>query len=157
MTKLEAVKKNYGEDVEFLDEGWGVERFEDNGAIYSIRDDEELERDARENIEEIFNDCYDEKGLKEWVDQNGGIENFYDEEWVNDFRIEDPDTFADMSDEEILDYCKDCDYFCDGYPSEALDMQKMVDYVWDIDGAQSLSGYDGELHYCEGYTVIREE
>lgn len=156
MTKLEAVKKNYGEDAEFLDEGRGVERFEDNGAVYSIRDDKELERDACENIEEIFNNCFDEKGLKKWVDQNGGIKDFYDECWVNDFRIEN-DAFVGMSDEEILDFCKDCDYFRDGYPQEALDMQKMVDYVWDVDGAQSLSSYDGELHYCEGYTVIREE
>lgn len=157
MTKLEAVKKNYGKDIEFLDEGWGVERFEDNGAIYSIRDDEELERDARENIEEIFNECCDKQSLKEWVDNNGGIEDFYDEVWINDFRIEDLDQFGDMSDEEILDFCKNYNYFYDEYPAEALDMKKIVDYVWYVDGAKSLSTYDGDLTYCECYTVIREE
>lgn len=156
MTKLEAIKKNYGKDIEFLDEGWGVERFEDNGAIYSIRNDEELERDARENIEEIFNEDYDKQSLKEWVDNNGGIEDFYDEVWVNDFHIEDPDQFGDMSDEEILDFCKSHDYFYDGYPAEALDIKKMVDYVWYVDGAQSLCAYD-DITYCEGYAIIREE
>lgn len=157
MTKLEAVKKNYGSHVEFLDNGYGVERFEDNGAIYSIYDDYELETYARENIEQLFRDCYTADSLSRWVDNNGGFENFYNEEWINDIRIEDSETFGDMPDEVIIDALRDAGCLEELELDTMVDMEKLVNYVWDIDGAEGLSLYDGKLHYCDGYTVIREE
>lgn len=156
MDKLEALKKHFpdAKNIEQIDSI----RFIIDGTEYSLYDDDELEDRARENIEEIFDSSYDDGSITEWVNKNGGIENFYNEEYIGDFRIEDSDTFGDMSDNEIIDVLKNeyC-YFEDNIPRSALDMNKMVDYVWDIDGAQGLSLYDGNLTWVDGgYTLIRE-
>ena len=101
MDKLEAIKKEYGPEIE-LDKSFDPPRFTVDGNVYSIRDDDELEADAKENAKEIFDESSDEAN-SDWVKKWGGISEFYDEVWVNDFRIEDSDTFGDLSDEEILD------------------------------------------------------
>lgn len=156
MDKLEAIKKEYGPEIE-LDESFNPPRFEVDGKVYSIRDDDELEADAKENAKEIFDESSDEAN-SDWVKKWGGISEFYDEVWVNDFRIEDSETFGDLSDEEILDkleneYC----YFENGYPRAALDFDKMADFVYDYDGAVGLSRYDGNIKYVYGFHVIRED
>ena len=155
MDKIEAIIKNYGEDVE-INENTSPMTFKIDRKVYSIRDDAELERDAKRNIEEIF-DEYSDEDLTKFVNDNGSFIDFYDEVFINDFRYEDPDTFNELSDEEIIDYLNEVDYFYDGYPKTALDMDKLVEYVWDADGAIGLSMYDGKETYCDGYTVIREE
>ncbi len=158
MNKIDALVKYFGCnpcDIREMDED-GI-RFEVEGTTYSLYNDDELEEAARKNIEEVFEDCYTEDGLSDWVKAQGGLSNFYDECFINDFRIEDSEYFGDMTDDEIIDDLEANDYFCAGIPRNALDMEKMVDYVWDIDGATGLSRVDGEINYCEGYNLIKED
>lgn len=157
MNKIEALTKHFGcnaSDISVLDE-YEI-HFDVDGDKYALYDDEQLEEAARKDIEQVFNDCYTDVDLSHWVKENGGLDNFYDEVWINDFRIEDSETFADMSDSEIISYLEEVGYT--GFiPRKALDMEKMVDYVWDIDGAQGLSRVDGNIEYCEGYSLIKED
>ena len=156
MTKLEAVRKDYGSDINFLDEGRPIPRFEDNGAIYAVYDEDELEAAAKEDIRELFFDGLSEQALADWVKKWGGLKEFYNECYINDFRIEDSEVFCDMSDEEIIDFLEGEGYF-EEITQEMLDLDKIVDFIYEIDGAEGLAHYDGELTYCKGYTIIREE
>lgn len=153
MDKLEALKITYPDaEIEQLDDI----SFVIDGTHFSVYSDDELEIEAKEDIKETFEDCYTEEGLSYWVKENGGIDNFYNDVWLNDFRLEDSESFGDMDDEELLDELRDMGYF-DFITIDMLDMDKMADYVWDIDGAQVLSRVDGNIDYANGYSVIRED
>ena len=117
--------------------------------------EDELEKAAKNMIREVFETSYSDSDLSKFVSDYGYI-NFYDEVYINDFRIEDPDTFSDMSDEDIIDFLFMNGYFEDTYPTDSLDMDKMVDFAYDNDGYQILDSY-GDSFYEEGYTFIRIE
>lgn len=157
MTKIEALTKHFGCnpcDIRVLDMDERLFEVLDNK--YRLLDDEELEEEAKTNIEEVFNDCYDEEGLSKWVKDNGGVEEFYNEEYINDFRIEDSEQYGEMNDMEIIRELNELGYF-ETITMDQLDMQKMVEYVWGVDGAQGLSRVDGKIDYCEGYNLIKED
>lgn len=155
MDKLEALKKQYEGDIKQIDDT----TFTINGNTYKCYDDDELEDAAREDIREIWEDLSEVDAEREaFLHRCGGIENFYNEEYINDFRIEDSDTFGDMSDNEIIDYLKDNDYFVNAIPKEAFDTDKVVDYIYDTDGARGLSRVDGEITWVDGgYNLIKED
>lgn len=151
MDKFEALKNAHPDaEIEQLDDI----NFTIDGTNYSVYDDDELEAAAKENIEQVFDDCFDDEGLSDWIKENGGIDSFYNEIWLNDFRIEDSESFGDMSDEELLEELNEMGYF-ELIDRDMLDMDKMVEYVWDIDGAQGLSTVDGSIDYINGYNVIK--
>jgi hypothetical protein len=63
-----------------------------------------------------------------------------------------------MSDSEIINYLNETDYFADGVPSkEAIDTDKVVNYIYDVDGAECLSRIDGSIEYVSGYHLILED
>lgn len=157
MDKLEALKKEFP-DAELIVQLDDV-MFKVDDETYSLRDEDELERDALKEIREIWEDLSEVDFEREsFLERNGGFENFYNEEFINDFRIEDSDTFGDMSDYEIIDYLKEIDYFADGVPSkEAIDTDKVVNYIYDVDGAECLSRVDGGIEYVSGYNLILED
>lgn len=63
-----------------------------------------------------------------------------------------------MSDNEIIDYLKENDYFVNAIPKEAFDTDKVVDYIYDTDGARGLSRVDGEITWVDGgYNLIKED
>lgn len=156
MDKLEALKKEFP-DAELIIQLDDI-MFKVDDETYSLRDDDELERDALKEIRNIWEDLSDIDFEREsFLQRCGGIENFYNEEYINDFRIEDSDTFGDMSDYEILDYLKEIDYFADVPPKEAIDTDKVVNYIYDTDGAECLSRIDGSIEYCSGYNLILED
>ena len=156
MDKLEALKKEFP-DAELIIQLDDI-MFKVDDETYSLRDDDELERDALIEIRAIWEDLSDIDFEREsFLQRCGGIENFYNEEYINDFRIEDSDTFGDMSDYEILDYLKEIDYFADVPPKEAIDTDKVVNYIYDTDGAECLSRIDGSIEYCSGYNLILED
>lgn len=153
MDKLEALRKQYEGKIEQIDDT----TFTIDGDTYKLYDDDELEEAARKNIREVFEDDYTDEGINKWVADNGGLINFYDEVYINDFRIEDSDTFSDLSDNEIIDKLVDEYGFCN-FPRNAFDLDKMVDYVYDIDGAQGLSRVDGNITWVDGgYNLIKED
>ena len=157
MDKLEALKKEFP-DAELIVQLDDI-MFKVDDEIYSLRDDDELERDALKSIREIWEDLSEIDFEREsFLQRNGGYENFYNEEYINDFRIEDSDTFGDMSDEEIIEYLNEIDYFVDGVPSkEAIDTDKVVNYIYDVDGAECLSRIDGSIDFVSGYHLILED
>lgn len=156
MDKLEALKKEFP-DAELIVQLDDI-MFKVDDETYSLRDDDELERDALKEIRNIWEDLSDIDFEREsFLQRCGGIENFYNEEYINDFRIEDSDTFGDMSDYEILDYLKEIDYFADVPPKEAIDTDKVVNYIYYTDGAECLSKVDGSIEYCSGYNLILED
>ena len=153
MDKLEALRKQYEGKIEQIDDT----TFTIDGDTYKLYDDDELEEAARKNIREVFEDDYTDEGINKWVADNGGLINFYDEVYINDFRIEDSDTFSDLTDSEIIDKLVDEYGFCN-FPRNAFDLDKMVDYVYDIDGAQGLSRSDGNITWVDGgYNFIKED
>ena len=155
MDKLEALKKEFP-DAELIVQLDDI-MFKVDDEIYSLRDDDELERDALKEIRDIWEDLSEVDFEREsFLQRNGGFENFYNEEYINDFRIEDSDTFGDMSDEEIIDYLNEMDYF-DVPPKEAIDTDKVVNYIYDVDGAECLSRIDGSIEYVSGYHLILED
>lgn len=155
MDKLEALKKEFP-DAELIVQLDDI-MFKVDDEIYSLRDDDELERDALKEIRDIWEDLAEIDFEREsFLHRNGGFENFYNEEYINDFRIEDSDTFGDMSDEEIIDYLNEMDYF-DVPPKEAIDTDKVVNYIYDVDGAECLSRIDGSIEYVSGYHLILED
>ena len=155
MDKLEALKKEFP-DAELIVQLDDI-MFKVDDEIYSLRDDDELERDALKSIRDIWEDLAEIDFEREsFLQRNGGFENFYNEEYINDFRIEDSDTFGDMSDEEIIDYLNEMDYF-DVPPKEAIDTDKVVNYIYDVDGAECLSRIDGSIEYVSGYHLILED
>lgn len=157
MDKLEALKKEFP-DAELIVQLDDI-MFKVDDETYSLRDDDELERDARKEIREIWEDLAEVDFEREsFLQRNGGFENFYNEEYINDFRIEDSEFFGDMSDYEIIDYLNEIDYFVNGVPSkEAIDTDKVVNYIYDVDGAQCLSRIDGSIDYASGYHLILED
>lgn len=155
MDKLEALKKEFP-DAELIVQLDDI-MFKVDDETYSLRDDDELERDALKSIRDIWEDLAEMDFEREsFLHRNGGFENFYNEEYINDFRIEDSDTFGDMSDEEIIDYLNEMDYF-DVPPKEAIDTDKVVNYIYDVDGAECLSRIDGSIEYVSGYHLILED
>ena len=155
MDKLEALKKEFP-DAELIVQLDDI-MFKVDDETYSLRDDDELERDALKSIRDIWEDLAEIDFEREsFLQRNGGFENFYNEEYINDFRIEDSDTFGDMSDEEIIDYLNEMDYF-DVPPKEAIDTDKVVNYIYDVDGAECLSRIDGSIEYVSGYHLILED
>jgi hypothetical protein len=156
MDKLEALKKEFP-DAELIVQLDDI-MFKVDDETYSLRDDDELERDALKSIRDIWEDLSEIDFEREsFLQRNGGYENFYNEEYINDFRIEDSDTFGDMSDEEIIEYLNEIDYFA-GVPSkEAIDTDKVVNYIYDVDGAECLSRIDGSIEYISGYHLILED
>lgn len=126
-----------------------------DGEIFVGYTEDELEKAAKDMIREVFETSYSDSDLSKFVSDHGYI-NFYDEVYINDFRIEDPDTFSDMSDEDIIEFLSVNGYFEDTYPTDSLDMDKMVDFVYDIDGYLTLDSY-GDSFYEGGYTFIRIE
>ena len=155
MDKLEALKKEFP-DAELIVQLDDI-MFKVDDETYSLRDDDELERDALKEIRDIWEDLSEVDFEREsFLHRNGGFENFYNEEYINDFRIEDSDTFGDMSDEEIIDYLNEMDYF-DVPPKEAIDTDKVVNYIYDVDGAECLSRIDGSIEYVSGYHLILED
>ena len=153
MNKLEALKKQYEGDVEQIDDT----TFTINGDTYKCYDDDELEEAARKDIRELFENDYSDESLNKFVAENGGLVNFFDEVSINDFRIEDSDTFSDLSDNEIVEKLTD-EYGFTNFPRNAFDLDKMVDYVYDIDGAQGLSRVDGNITWVDGgYNLIKED
>lgn len=155
MDKLEALKKEFP-DAELIVQLDDI-MFKVDDETYSLRDEDELERDARKEIRDIWEDLAELDFEREsFLQRNGGFENFYNEEYINDFRLEDSDTFGDMSDEEIIDYLNEMDYF-DVPPKEAIDTDKVVNYIYDVDGAQCLSRIDGSIEYVSGYHLILED
>lgn len=155
MDKLEALKKEFP-DAELIVQLDDI-MFKVDDETYSLRDEDELERDARINIREIWEDLAELDFEREsFLHRNGGFENFYNEEYINDFRIEDSDTFGDMSDEEIIEYLNEMDYFAVP-PKEAIDTDKVVNYIYDVDGAECLSRVDGGIEYVSGYHLILED
>lgn len=155
MDKLEALKKEFP-DAELIVQLDDI-MFKVDDETYSLRDDDELERDALKEIRDIWEDLAEIDFEREsFLQRNGGFENFYNEEYINDFRIEDSDTFGDMSDEEIIDYLNEMDYF-DVPPKEAIDTDKVVNYIYDVDGAECLSRIDGSIEYVSGYHLILED
>lgn len=157
MDKLEALKKEFP-DAELIVQLDNI-MFKVDDETYSLRDDDELERDALKEIRDIWEDVSNVDFEREsFLQRNGGFENFYNEEFINDFRIEDSDTFSDMSDEEIIDFLNETDYFVNGVPSkEAIDTDKVVNYIYDTDGAECLSRIDGGIEYVSGYHLILED
>lgn len=157
MDKLEALKKEFP-DAELIVQLDDI-MFKVDDETYSLRDEDELERDARKEIREIWEDLSEVDFEREsFLERNGGFENFYNEEFINDFRIEDSEFFGDMSDYEIIDYLKEIDYFADGVPSkEAFDTDKVVNYIYDGDGAECLSRVDGSIEFVSGYHLILED
>lgn len=157
MDKLEALKKEFP-DAELIVQLDNI-MFKVDDETYSLRDDDELERDALKEIRDIWEDLSNVDFEREsFLQRNGGFENFYNEEFINDFRIEDSDTFSDMSDEEIIDFLDETDYFANGVPSkEAIDTDKVVNYIYDTDGAECLSRIDGSIEYVSGYHLILED
>lgn len=155
MDKLEALKKEFP-DAELIVQLDDI-MFKVDDETYSLRDDDELERDALKEIRDIWEDLAEIDFEREsFLQRSGGFENFYNEEYINDFRIEDSDTFGDMSDEEIIDYLNEMDYF-DVPPKEAIDTDKVVNYIYDVDGAECLSRIDGSIEYVSGYHLILED
>lgn len=155
MDKLEALKKEFP-DAELIVQLDDI-MFKVDDETYSLRDDDELERDALKEIRDIWEDLAEIDFEREsFLQRNGGFENFYNEEYINDFRIEDSDTFGDMSDEEIIGYLNEMDYF-DVPPKEAIDTDKVVNYIYDVDGAECLSRIDGSIEYVSGYHLILED
>lgn len=155
MDKLEALKKEFP-DAELIVQLDDI-MFKVDDETYSLRDDDELERDARKEIRDIWEDLAEIDFEREsFLHRNGGFENFYNEEYINDFRIEDSDTFGDMSDEEIIGYLNEMDYF-DVPPKEAIDTDKVVNYIYDVDGAECLSRIDGSIEHVSGYHLILED
>lgn len=155
MDKLEALKKEFP-DAELIVQLDDI-MFKVDDETYSLRDDDELERDALKEIRDIWEDLAEMDFEREsFLHRNGGFENFYNEEYINDFRIEDSDTFGDMSDEEIIDYLNEMDYFVVP-PKEAIDTDKVVNYIYDVDGAECLSRIDGSIEYVSGYHLILED
>lgn len=155
MDKLEALKKEFP-DAELIVQLDDI-MFKVDDETYSLRDDDELESDALRNIREIWEELADLDFEREsFLYRNGGFENFYNEEYINDFRIEDSDTFGDMSDEEIIEYLNEIDYFVVP-PKEAIGTDKVVNYIYDTDGAECLSRIDGSIEYCSGYHLILED
>lgn len=155
MDKLEALKKEFP-DAELIVQLDDI-MFKVDDETYSLRDGDELERDALKEIRDIWEDLAEIDFEREsFLQRNGGFENFYNEEYINDFRIEDSDTFGDMSDEEIIDYLNEMDYF-DVPPKEAIDTDKVVNYIYDVDGAECLSRIDGSIEYVSGYHLILED
>ena len=140
--------------------------FEHNSEEWSVYDDVELEKAAKADIEMIFEEGYmDEKELAEWVDENGGLYNFINESVLSDIahELENDESFMKdngeyfkklQSDEELFDYLMDMGYF-DCVPVDWYDIDKFVNYVYDIDGAICLAGYDGKLNKYDDYTIIR--
>lgn len=126
-----------------------------DGEIFVGYTEDELEEAAKDMIREVFETSYSDSDLNKFISDYGYI-NFYDEVYINDFRIEDPDTFSDMSDEDIIDFLSVNGYFENTYPRDSLDMDKMVDFVYDSDGYQILDSY-GDSFYEGGYTFIRIE
>lgn len=156
MDKLEALKKEFP-DAEMIVQLDDI-MFKVDDETYSLRDDDELERDALKEIRNIWEELSDIDFEREsFLQRCGGLENFYNEEYINDFRIEDSDTFGDMSDYEILEYLKEIDYFADVPPKEAIDTDKVVNYIYDTDGAECLSKVDGSIDYVSGYNLILED
>lgn len=157
MDKLEALKKEFP-DAELIVQLDDI-MFKVDDETYSLRDDDELERDALKEIRDIWEDVSNIDFEREsFLQRNGGFENFYNEEFINDFRIEDSDTFSDMSDEEIIDFLNETDYFVNGVPSkEAIDTDKVVNYIYDTDGAACLSRIDGSIEFASGYHLILED
>lgn len=153
MDKLEALKKQYEGDIKQIDDT----TFTINGNTYKCYDDDELEDAARKDIRELFeNDCSDES-LNKFVAENGGLINFFDEVYINDFRIEDSDALSDLTDDEIVEKLTD-EYGFTNFPRNAFDLDKLVDYVYDIDGAQGLSKVDGKITWVDGgYNLIKED
>lgn len=153
MDKLEALKKQYEGDIERIDDT----TFTINGDTYKCYDDDELEEAARKDIRELFENDYSDESLNKFVAENGGLINFFDEIYISDFRIEDSDTFSDLSDNEIVEKLTD-EYGFTEFPRNAFDLDKMVDYVYDIDGAQGLSRVDGNITWVDGgYNLIKED
>lgn len=157
MDKLDALKKEFP-DAELIVQLDDI-MFKVDDETYSLRDDDELERDALKEIRDIWEDVSNVDFEREsFLHRNGGFENFYNEEYINDFRIEDSDTFGDMSDEEIINYLNEMDYFSKSVPpKEAIDTDKVVNYIYDTDGAMCLSRIDGSIEYCSGYHLILED
>ena len=57
-----------------------------------------------------------------------------------------------------FDYLKEIDYFTNGVPpKEAIDTDKVVNYIYDVDGAECLSKVDGSIEYVSGYHLILED
>ena len=153
MDKLEALKKQYEGDIKQID---GT-TFTINENTYKCYDDDELEDAARKDIRELFENDYSDESLNKFVAENGGLINFFDEVYINDFRIEDSDTFSDLTDDEIVEKLTD-EYGFTNFPRNAFDLDKLVDYVYDIDGAQGLSRIDGNITWVDGgYNLIKED
>ena len=148
---LAAARKDYPQAYLNVDSNVVID-----GKIFKAYTGDELENTARKMIKNIFETSYDKKGLKEFVEKNGGFESFYNDIYINDFRIEDPDYWDDKSDSEIISELESMGYFEDGYTENMLDMEKMVDYCYDVDGYQCLNDYD-ESFYSNGFDFIRIE
>ena len=65
--------------------------------------EDELEEAAKDMIREVFETSYSDSDLSKFVSDYGYI-NFYDEVYINDFRIEDPDTFSDICLRDLLSF-----------------------------------------------------
>lgn len=153
MDKLEALKKQYEGDIKQIDDT----TFTINGNTYKCYDDDELEDAARKDIRELFENDYSDESLNKFVAENGGLINFFDEVYINDFHIEDSDAFSDLTDDEIVEKLTD-EYGFTNFPRNAFDLDKLVDYVYDIDGAQGLSRVDGNITWVDGgYNLIKED
>ena len=153
MDKLEALKKQYEGDIKQIDDT----TFIINENTYKCYDDDELEDAARKDIRELFENDYSDESLNKFVAENGGLINFFDEVYINDFRIEDSDAFSDLTDDEIVEKLTD-EYGFTNFPRNAFDLDKLVDYVYDIDGARGLSRVDGEITWVDGgYNLIKED
>lgn len=153
MDKLEALKKQYEGDIKQIDDT----TFTINENTYKCYDDDELEDAARKDIRELFENDYSDESLNKFVAENGGLINFFDEVYINDFRIEDSDAFSDLTDDEIVEKLTD-EYGFANFPRNAFDLDKLVDYVYDIDGAQGLSRVDGNITWVDGgYNLIKED
>ena len=147
MDKLEALEKQFpNAKIEQIDDI----RFNIDGNEYSLYNDDELEAAARKNIQECFENDFSDEDISGWVKQWGGYKDFYNEEYINDFRIEDSETYGDMSDNEIIDELEELGYF-ETISRNQLDMEKMVDFVWDYDGAMGISHVDGNIEYVYGF------
>lgn len=153
MDKLEALNKQYEGDIKQIDDT----TFTINENTYKCYDDDELEDAARKDIRELFENDYSDESLNKFVAENGGLINFFDEVYINDFRIEDSDAFSDLTDDEIVEKLTD-EYGFTNFPRNAFDLDKLVDYVYDIDGAQGLSRVDGNITWVDGgYNLIKED
>ena len=153
MDKLEALKKQYEGDIKQIDDT----TFTINENTYKCYDDDELEDAARKDIRELFENDYSDESLNKFVAENGGLINFFDEVYINDFRIEDSDAFSDLTDDEMVEKLTD-EYGFTNFPRNAFDLDKLVDYVYDIDGAQGLSRVDGNITWVDGgYNLIKED